>query len=458
MNRVETIDMVRGFSIFGMILSGIIPRAVLPPSMYHAQLPPPLHRFEPSLAGITWVDLVFPLFIFCLGLSIPLALSKSLKKNSVETILKKISGRYLKLIGFAILIKHYMNYGISKSFWSIGDFINIDLQLYSILGLLSLFLMLSNKPILFKKYERVVGLILTLILLSVLYFVYEVPLSLQKNDIIIIILANVYLFASISYVLWKKGTITILPLSMIWLAVIGCIQVFSLEIQWDKINWFFQPFMISYLLLAFPAMVLADNAISSQKNINTIELSRASILYTILVVVMVILTFVLLQGRFQYLYIYGFTFLAVIAMVWGSFKYSGFKNFLRIGAVLLTIGILIEQCEGGIKKDPVTLSYLLVMGALSILTLFVMAVMNGNKVGQKAMRLFKYGGENALMAYVSVHLFMMPFLNLTGLSQFYHASIFTDHPWLGFTRSVVATLVLLSLIAIFSKRKLYWKI
>jgi hypothetical protein len=42
--------------------------------MYHVQVPPPLHKFMPTLAGIGWVDLVFPFFLFCQGAAIPLAM------------------------------------------------------------------------------------------------------------------------------------------------------------------------------------------------------------------------------------------------------------------------------------------------------------------------------------------------------------------------------------------------
>src|SRR5690606_36673141 len=38
------------------------------------QMPPPEHKFRPDITGITWVDIVFPLFLFCLGAAIPLAM------------------------------------------------------------------------------------------------------------------------------------------------------------------------------------------------------------------------------------------------------------------------------------------------------------------------------------------------------------------------------------------------
>ena len=60
-NRAHALDALRGFAILTMVLSGVIPYKVLPSWMYHAQIPPPSHQFNPDLPGLTWVDLVFPL-------------------------------------------------------------------------------------------------------------------------------------------------------------------------------------------------------------------------------------------------------------------------------------------------------------------------------------------------------------------------------------------------------------
>ncbi|MDD4654420.1 MAG: DUF5009 domain-containing protein, partial [Bacteroidales bacterium] len=41
MKRFESLDILRGMSIFGMVFSAIIPYGVLPGWMYHIQNPPP---------------------------------------------------------------------------------------------------------------------------------------------------------------------------------------------------------------------------------------------------------------------------------------------------------------------------------------------------------------------------------------------------------------------------------
>ena len=65
--RYMPLDFLRGLSIFGMVLSAIQPHGVMPGWMYHVQNPPPTHDLDMSVPGIGWVDMVFPIFIFCMG-------------------------------------------------------------------------------------------------------------------------------------------------------------------------------------------------------------------------------------------------------------------------------------------------------------------------------------------------------------------------------------------------------
>ena len=77
--RIATIDALRGLAIFGMILCAYIGwQSGLPAWMFHAQLPPPDYVFSPDVRGITWVDLVFPFFLFAMGAAFPLAMRKRL--------------------------------------------------------------------------------------------------------------------------------------------------------------------------------------------------------------------------------------------------------------------------------------------------------------------------------------------------------------------------------------------
>ncbi len=106
-DRMISLDVLRGLAILAMVFSGVIPYGVLPGWMYHAQMPPPQHVFNPNLPGITWVDLVFPFFLFALGAAIPIALGRRLQRGAgTRNLVLHIFERTFLLAFFAIYIQH----------------------------------------------------------------------------------------------------------------------------------------------------------------------------------------------------------------------------------------------------------------------------------------------------------------------------------------------------------------
>src|SRR5215469_3912993 len=100
--RFESLDALRGLAVLGMAWSGMLPDT-LPAWMYHAQLPPPEHSFNDQVFGITWVDLVFPAFLFSMGTAIPLALNRKMEAG-ISTVKASLGllGRGLLLALFAV--------------------------------------------------------------------------------------------------------------------------------------------------------------------------------------------------------------------------------------------------------------------------------------------------------------------------------------------------------------------
>ncbi|MEI3583140.1 MAG: DUF5009 domain-containing protein [Alistipes shahii] len=81
-NRAYAVDILQGLAIVGMVLSGYIAwNPDLPAWLFHAQLPPPSFVFDASVAEITWVDLVFPFFLFSMGAAFPLSLGRRLNRG-----------------------------------------------------------------------------------------------------------------------------------------------------------------------------------------------------------------------------------------------------------------------------------------------------------------------------------------------------------------------------------------
>jgi predicted acyltransferase len=104
--RFEALDLLRGLAIIGMAWAGMLPDT-LPAWMYHGQLPPPNHIFNDQIFGITWVDLVFPMFLFSMGAAMPLALQRRLDKgNSVASCVIQLLARAVLIAALSIFVKH----------------------------------------------------------------------------------------------------------------------------------------------------------------------------------------------------------------------------------------------------------------------------------------------------------------------------------------------------------------
>ena len=125
--RIITIDILRGITIFAMILCANIGYySDLPAWMFHAQTPPPTYAFNPDVPGITWVDLVFPFFLFTMGAAFPLAMRKRLENGTSRWVVTgSLFRRWLTLTIFAIVLGNAYQIGSStqpavvKGFFSI---------------------------------------------------------------------------------------------------------------------------------------------------------------------------------------------------------------------------------------------------------------------------------------------------------------------------------------------------
>ena len=80
--RANSLDALRGYAIITMVLASTIFSYVLPAWMSHIQTPPPNHVFRPDIPGISWVDLVFPFFLFSMGAAMPFAVGLKIDKGA----------------------------------------------------------------------------------------------------------------------------------------------------------------------------------------------------------------------------------------------------------------------------------------------------------------------------------------------------------------------------------------
>jgi predicted acyltransferase len=104
-NRLLSIDAFRGFTIFAMILVNY-------PGSWNYVYPPLLHA---SWNGLTPTDLIFPFFLFIVGISITLAFSKRLQNNaSKKQLLLKLLIRFLKIFTVGIFLNYIHHFSIDE--------------------------------------------------------------------------------------------------------------------------------------------------------------------------------------------------------------------------------------------------------------------------------------------------------------------------------------------------------
>lgn len=120
--RFVSIDAARGLTMLVMIFVndlGEVPNTIVPAWMKHSRL----------VSGITFVDLVFPAFLFIVGMSIPFALSARLNKGEPpwKTVLHIVS-RTLALLAIGILMVNgtpdSAKMGWSGSCWEVLMFLS----------------------------------------------------------------------------------------------------------------------------------------------------------------------------------------------------------------------------------------------------------------------------------------------------------------------------------------------
>ena len=465
-NRATALDAVRGFAILTMVLSGTIRYKILPSWMYHAQLTSP----EP---GLTWVDLVFPLFLFALGAAIPLAMSRRLeKKDSPLSIVLYILKRGFLLTAFALFLQHLRPHIIHPS--------DADMEKWwlALKGFVLIFLMFVRLPnfIKNKRYQSDLNLIINLgawiaaiLLISQIQYPNGQGFSFERNDIILILLANSAVFGSLVWWLtrsnlwWRLGFLSVLfgmrlsvTNSESWIGIL-----------WHKsfAPWLFQLDYLKYLFIVIPATIAGDAIITwlqAPAVENKIENPREKWQFLGIILLMLALCLTLLVGL-QSRMVLKTTVASIIlcGLGWRLFVNPAsptanlLKHYYQWGVYWLALGLALEPFQGGIKKDPTTVSFCFITVSISFFILIAFTVAIDIFKQQKWLQLLIENGQNPMIAYVGFANLIWPILNLTGWEAWIIEN--TATPWLGFLKGVISTLVIALIVSLFTKLKIFWK-
>lgn len=458
--REQALDALRGLAILLMVLSSSVAFGILPAWMYHAQVPPPYHVFKPELPGITWVDLVFPFFLFTMGAAIPLAMQKKIKEQPALKTAGQIVQRYLLLVIFALFTFY-------ARAWVMDAEPQWKTQLLSVACFFLLFLMyahfskLNNKAV--ATGIKIAGFGLAGLFLYL--YPFKNGFNLASSDIIIIVLANMALFGTFTWWLTRNRKllrIGLLPLVMAILLTAKDVGTWNSALfNWSPFPWMYKFYYLKYLFIVLPGTFAGEWLLARAQGENQQETkNKKPELAALLCLLILVCNVVCLYNRWLVpnLLISAALSLLLLQVLKGSAESADkllFSRFAQAGIYLLVLGLFFEAFEGGIKKDISTFSYYFVTTGLAFLTLLSFVVFE--KAGRFAGLISYLGnnGKNPMVAYTAGNLLLIPLLKITGTDVFLDG--LSGLPAGGFLRGLIFTGIV-SLITLYCTRaKLFWK-
>ena len=456
LQRNESLDALRGFAILTMVLSGSIAfNGVLPGWMYHAQVPPPLHKFIPTIPGITWVDLVFPFFLFSMGAAIPLSLKKKVAEMATPLSIVWIAlRRYCLLVFFAIFFQH-------MKVWSLAE---IPVAKDYALAMLAFGLMFAiyYQPLQYKKQWRGIKICcyaVAVFLLWYLPFKNYKGFQINYSDIIIIVLANMAFFGTIIWVLTKDKPLLRLAILPFLAAMIisGKVEQSFTEsvVNFSPAPWMYQFYYLKYLFIIIPGTfagewMMGNNApVIKKSSINLVAIGSCCLL--------------LIIGNLYFLYSRQLLLnlassLLLIGCLWLLLSRTNsplLKKYLLAGLFLLFLGLLLEPTQGGIKKDPSTFSYYFVTTGLAFFMLILFSIAQEVPIGKTVIRYLSLNGKNPMLAYVAGALVVTPLLYFTQTQSLLNQ--LNQDAFSGFLKGVIFTLGVSLITLLCTKKRWFWK-
>ncbi len=473
--RAYGLDAMRGLAILGMILSGQLPfgNHALPSWMYHAQVPPPDHRWIGTLAGITWVDLVFPFFLFSLGASIPLALTRRLSQpDAVRKTTCFILERGLLLGFFALYVEAIRPYIISEHPTTVT-------WLLALLGFALLFPIYTRLPekwpVALRAGIRAAGWIGAILLLAFLRYPGDKKFALDRSDIIIIVLTNMAVFGS--FLWWLTRNQLLLRLGA--LGILVAIRLSNMPHrldgwvgdiwQWSPVPWLYRLYYLQYLFIVVPGTIAGDLMLAWMRGTSAFKnempaAPRAWSAQRYLAIALLMIGFVvLLVAGLKARWLVGTTLatFALCALGWRLFSRplndteQLFRELFKWAIYWLVLGLFFEPYEGGIKKDKATMSYYFVTSGLAICVFIAFTIMIDVFRRKRWVQLLIENGQNPMIAYAGINNLIIPLLGITTASVY--LAPLDNSPWLGFVHAAIITLLLALSTSVCTKLKIFWR-
>lgn len=467
-NRAFALDALRGYAIITMVLSATVVTHVLPGWMSHAQTPPPDHAFNPLLPGITWVDLVFPFFLFAMGAAFPFSIGKRAEKGDTKLkLVYEAVKRGVQLTFFAIFIQHFYPYVLSSPQ-------DMRAWLLAILCFAVLFPMFMQIPLKMPNWAhtsiKIGAYVIAAIMMATTSYADRNTFSLFSSNIIILLLANMAIFGSILYIFTMHNRWMRLGIMLLLMAVmLGS----TTENSWQQIifnytplPWMYRFDYLKYLFIVIPGSIAGEFLMEWMKNsknvANPLPLPEYRVKGMLLILLTLLIIVVNLYGLYTRLLTVNLIITVVLLLI-GRFIFthsnSGYallwKKLFNAGTYLLLLGLFMEPFQEGIKKDPATFSYFFVTSGLAFMALLLLSVVCDYFQCIRSTRFLVMSGQNPMIAYVVGDLFILPLANILGIASL--LSYFQQNAWLGFLQGVLLTALSVLATMFFTKIKWFWR-
>ncbi len=483
-DRAYPLDALRGFAILAMVLASQLPDN-LPAWMYHAQEPPPTHEWNNLHYGITWVDLVFPFFLFSMGAAFPLAFARRMEQGMPLWKLALFILERGFLLGFFALYVMATRPGVLGREQAGGA------QWLGLLAFLLLFAILTRFPntwpVAIRWPIRAAGWVGAILFLALVRYPDGSGFSLGRSDIIIIVLTNMVVFGSIVWVATRKHLLPRLGILGILLAIrlsnmphpIGgwVSEVWQFSPPW--LAWIYKLYYLQYLCIVIPGTIAGDLILRWTQEFATAQpgpgaKAWSSVRLLAICGLMFLFVFVLLVGL-EYRAVNPVTHsserpwlvpatLIVFAMCGlGWFlvsrpnnKTERLQHSLFLWAIYwLVLGLFFEPYEGGIRKDRATVSYYFVTAGLANCLYIALSIIIDSFRRRRWLQLLIDNGQNPMIAYAGINNFVLPILVLTTANRW--LSLENVAPWTGFLHGLIITLLLAVTVSILTRKKIFWR-
>jgi predicted acyltransferase len=428
--------------------------------MYHRQFPPP-GDVAVNVAGISWRDLTYVSFLFTMATALPLVLTRRIDRGEPElAIFFAAARRYFMLMVFGLLMAHSDTYFLGYT---------QPARVLSIVGFCVLALVFTRRrkswdPVVFGRL-RTAGWIAAVLFLALSPLVYGKTFSPDRIDDVIVDLAVGSFFGMLLWYFTRKHIeYRLVALAVVVALYLGAHQDGWLQSWWysSPAPWAFEPHQLSLLAVIIPGTIAGDLVLRWMRSDETPNAEAAwnggrLVALTALCVAMTPIVVVGMYTRaVQATTDVVLVLLAVgVALTWNP--RTPLDRLLRSlflwGALWLTIGLLLEPSEGGIKKVPETLSYFFTVTGTTSLLLVAMSVLTESARARNWVHALIDVGQNPLLGYVLFTVLLNPLLELIPPMR----GVLQSSPGESVLRSLIETVVVVLAVRFFTHKRIYWR-